>query len=886
MGRQGVPPEALDLALEAVRHAYHDPARAEGLVEDARRAGGRDPEVAAVTGRALGMVAAARGDLADSVRLLRLTVRRAEAAGLAARAAQARGSLGYALVLTGRGPAAVAELERAVAVLSAGVDGARLLMQQGLVLTELRRIDPARRTLHRALRTLAAAGGEDLLEGDIRNNLAVVEIHRLDWARAAEQLDRAEALFTGTGMTGRTAMVWHNRAWAAGLRGDVPAALTAFDEAGRRYTAAGMATGLLVVERAEALLTAGLVAEAREAAAEAVAELEEQRNQVDLVHARVLLAEALLLDDDAAAAREVAARAGREAARQGIPGWAALAAFAGLRAREASGVRPAVLADAGHRVAAELADAGWVTQSLDARLLVARTAVRAGRPDEARAALDAVRRAGRRGPAGVRVRAWHAEALHRRAAGDLAGTRSAVTAGLRVLDGFRAGLGATDLRAHAAVLAGRLGDLGVEVALESGRPAAVLAAVESARAASLWLRPARPPDDEALAADLAELRRLAADRRSGSVEPGSGRARQAVLERAVRDRARHAAGAAGQPHGPLDLGALHAALGDRVLVELVTSGGSVSAVVAAGGRLRLVPLAPEAEVAAASDALSAGLRWLVSGGPRSADGAAELVRRSAARLDGLLVGPALRAAAPPGADAADGGPLVIVPGARLGALPWAALPTLARRSFTVAPSAGGWLRAATQVLDPVGGVLLAHGPGLPGAAAEVHALAGGYPGALALTGPAATVTTVLAAMDGADVVHLAAHGHLRLDNPMFSALALADGPLTLHDLERLAAAPRQVVLASCDAGLGAVYPHDEVVGLATALLTLGTVAVVAPVLAVPDDATARLVEVLHDGLRTGAGPAEALAAARRQLLAGGGPADVVAAAGFTPFGAG
>ncbi len=605
------------------------------------------------------------------------------------------------------------------------------------------------------------------------------------------------------------------------------------------------------------------------------------------MHARVLLAEALLLDDDAAAAREVAARAGREAVRQGIPGWAALAAFARLRAREASGVPPGVLVAAGRRVAGELADAGWVTQSLDARLLVARTAVRAGRPDEARAALDAVRRAGRRGPAGVRVRAWHAEALHRRAAGDLAGTRSAVASGLRVVDGFRAGLGATDLRAHAAVLAGRLGDLGVEVALESGRPAGVLAAVEAARAASLWLRPARPPDDDELAADLAELRRLAADRRSGAVDPGSGTARQAALERAVRDRARHAAGAAGQPHGPLELGALHAALGDRVLVELVTSGGSVSAVVAAGGRLRLVPLAPEAEVAAGTDALLAGLRWLVPGGGRRADGAADLVRRAAARLDALLLGPALRAAGVPGAGPADGRPLVIVPGARLGALPWAALPTLAGRPFTVAPSAGGWLRAATQVHTPVGRVLLAHGPGLPGAAAEVRALAAGYPGALALTGDDATVTAVLTAMDGAGLVHLAAHGRLRLDNPMFSALALADGPLTLHDLERLGAAPRQVVLASCDAGLGAVHPHDEVVGLATALLTLGSVAVVAPVLAVPDDATARLMAALHHGLRAGAGPADALAAARRRLAAGdGGPDDVVAAAAFTTFGAG
>ncbi len=472
------------------------------------------------------------------------------------------------------------------------------------MLTELRRIDPARRTLHRALRTLAAAGGEDLLEGDIRNNLAVVEIHRLDWARAGEQLDRAEALFAGTGMTGRTAMVWHNRAWAAGLRGDVPAALTAFDEAGRRYAAAGMATGLLVVERAEALLTAGLVAEAREAAAEAVAELEEQRNRVDLVHARVLLAEALLLDDDAAAAREVAARAGREAARQGIPG---MGGPRRLRAAARAGGlgRPSGRARRRRAPRGGRARGRRVGDPVPRRPAPRRPDRRAGRP-----AGRGPRRPRRRPPGRPpRPRRRAGPRLARRGTAPTGGRRPRGhpvrrrrrTAGARRFPGRpRSHRPARPRRGARGPARRPRGGGGARVGAAGGgprrgrvRPGGL--ALAASRPAPRRRRRSRPTSPSSAGS------RPTAARAASS--PGSGRARQAALERAVRDRARHAAGAAGQPHGPLDLGALHAALGDRVLVELVTSGGSVSAVVAAGGRLRLVPLAPEAEVAAAADAL-------------------------------------------------------------------------------------------------------------------------------------------------------------------------------------------------------------------------------------------------------------------------------------------
>jgi len=48
-------------------------------------------------------------------------------------------------------------------------------------------------------------------------------------------------------------MVHHNRGNLEARRGDLPAALAAFDKAAERYREAGLHPGLLSVERAEAL---------------------------------------------------------------------------------------------------------------------------------------------------------------------------------------------------------------------------------------------------------------------------------------------------------------------------------------------------------------------------------------------------------------------------------------------------------------------------------------------------------------------------------------------------------------------------------------------------------------------------------------------------------
>ena len=227
-----------------------------------------------------------------------------------------------------------------------------------------------------------------------------------------------------------------------------------------------------------------------------------------------------------------------------------------------------------------------------------------------------------------------------------------------------------------------------------------------------------------------------------------------------------------------------------------------------------------------------------------------------------------------------------MPSGALHALPWATLPACAGRPLSVAPSAALWLRARERAAPArPGPPLLVAGPGLAEADAEVAAIAALYDGATVLTGADAGVDAVSAALGGCDRAHLACHGSFRDDNPLFSALLLADGPLTVHDVEALGAGPRELVLSACDAGRSVVRAGDELMGLTSALLAIGAGVIVASTVDVPDAPTRPLMAALHERLRAGVRPALALAGARGSL-SGDDPAEAVARDAFLCFGAG
>ena len=106
---------------------------------------------------------------------------------------------------------------------------------------------------------------------------------------------------------------------------------------------------------------------------------------------------------------------------------------------------------------------------------------------------------------------------------------------------------------------------------------------------------------------------------------------------------------------------------------------------------------------------------------------------------------------------------------------------------------------------------------------------------------------------------------MRTDNPLFSSLLLADGPLTVHELAERGPAPHRIVLAACESGTEVGYEGNETLGFVSALLARGSAGLVASAIVVPDWDVVALMRALHSSVLGGASLADALFAARAEL---------------------
>jgi tetratricopeptide (TPR) repeat protein len=836
------------------------------------------PYEASIAHQAAGIVMREVGDVEAGVRKLRSALRLARQTGSPEREADVLGSLGVGLVYAGRTRAGLASFDRAIQ-LSSGASKGRVLHRRGMALWALGRYAAALEDCRRAVSVLQSAG-DWVWAARALNARGLVYMALGSLGRADADFAAAGRLHAETGEELGSAHAALNRGVAASRAGDLPVALSFFDEAATRYRLLNVPTPSLSVDRCDALLAAGLADEALNEADAAVRDIEQARGR-STKRAELLLtaANCALAAAQPQTALDWAETAYRLFRTQRSAWWKAQAALVLARARHATGVVSASMLQEANRAVARLEELG-LSEAVQAHLLAGRVAAELGRPADADRHFAAAARRRWRGPAMARASGWLGEALRAEAAADSRALFAACRRGLEVMEEYRFSLGASELRAQATAHGAELATLAQRHAAQAGRPRLLLAWSERWRATALAVPKVRPSADAELTAGLAALReatlRLEEARREGK-PTGALQRDQLRLEAVVRARSLQARGEADPDQVGVDIAALLAQLGPAQLVEIADVDGVLRVLVCRAGQVRQITAGRTEDAVHAADFARFGLRRLARRRPGDdPDSALAILKAAGPDLQDAILGPA--------AGYLGEGPVVVVPPGRLHAIPWALLPVLGDRAFSVAPSAGAWMRADAAPSPGRRHVALARGPGLVTGGAEVPLVADLYDDVTVLSGGEATAGRVLSALDGAWLAHIAAHGRFRADSPLFSSLRMHDGPLTVYDFEQLHRAPYRLVLSSCDSGVLAPAGADELLGLASSLLPLGTAGIIAGVVPLNDHAVVPLMVSVHRYLTAGQSLAESMRGVRQEVT--GDPVRWAAAVSLLTLGAG
>ncbi|MEM7538745.1 MAG: CHAT domain-containing tetratricopeptide repeat protein [Chloroflexota bacterium] len=130
----------------------------------------------------------------------------------------------------------------------------------------------------------------------------------------------------------------------------------------------------------------------------------------------------------------------------------------------------------------------------------------------------------------------------------------------------------------------------------------------------------------------------------------------------------------------------------------------------------------------------------------------------------------------------------------------------------------------------------------------------------------ATITQLEQVVSSYDILHLATHGDFRPDNPLFSGLTLADGPLTTLKIFGLQLSASLVTLSACQTGRSVVGAGDELLGLTRAFLYAGASSLVLSLWPVEDQSTAILMSLFYQALAQGYTKSAALRQAQLHFI--------------------
>ncbi|KJK10142.1 hypothetical protein UB45_20670 [Terrabacter sp. 28] len=774
------------------------------------------------------------------------------------------------------------------------------------------RLDYQRANLHGRVGDLASAW--DGLEGAVRRLDAFTEreqasVHlsrgmlAFELLRPQEALDsfaEAARLAHSLGAGELEFMARHNEGYAAYLLGDIPRSLADMAEA--EDIEADVFKGPARLDRARVLLEAGLVKEAVEALESGLAVLvgdghDQIRAEFELELAR---AHRLLGHLDLAAGAAASARGTYE--RIGATAWAAKAVLVGLlveldrqRRRPSpphrenapsalsgsprtstpdreNALSPAAPVGEDDTRAVTRAAAGTADRLVEtatelgdseladsARVVAAQALLLAGEVEGAQTRLLSLERVST-GSLSDELDAAAVSAMTLVAAGEPGPARRLLVRASRRLAAGQEGSASLDLRTARAVHGARLAELDLELAVPRGS-AAVLEALDRWRSATDRLPSLGRPDDDELAALTEQLRGVRAQARGESdaavVRELDDHASR--LERRIRDRdwALSRSGGAGRAATVRVRDArAHLVDVDRDHVWFFRHRGRLGGVGIVGGRATLRDLMPIERAVELAQRVRVDLRAAATHHLGPLAGAVwSSLRSSAAELDDALIRPWR----------SDRG-LVVVSCPEVSALPWAVLPSMRGRAFTVAPSLTSFARRGLAGAPP--GVVpecptpvhVSVGPGVPRATAEAQAIVGTWGPAARLAQPSRR-DELVEALARPGIVHVAAHGTHQVESPLFSSLVLHDGPVFAHELQPTGVRADHVVLSACEVGLTTPRPGHESLGLALSMLSLGARSVVAAVAPVPDDVAATTMSRHHELLASGLPSDEALARA-------------------------
>lgn len=692
-----------------------------------------------------------------------------------------------------------------------------------------------------------------------RGNLTAARGDLADCARRARQAGFVRLVFKAE----------HNLGYLSFVAGRMPEALALMEDAAAILPGPPRPTA--IQDRARVLLEAGLVGVADTTLAEAAALFAEQHLPHDVAECELGRAECAMLRGDLVAARELALAAGQRFRRRGDDAWVIRSSLLALQAdAEACAAAPDDDARVRARWASLSRSAGklerlclstgrtiWASAAAYVRIEsdLARGALRD--PAVVLEALGPVRSSD---PIAVRLHGRRIRAMLARAAGDRERAGRYVRAGQRDLGLHRARFGSLDLRTAGAVHGTGLADLDVSLALASGRPSAVLDAAERVRSVIGGTPRVNPPSDPVSAALLEELRELI-DQNRGTRQHTPGDPRVARVEREAQRlkheilaRSWHESGRAGGDRAGRSV-EVRRVLRDRpggVVLDVLEHRGELLAVEVGDDHTALHHLGETASIAELVRRVHADLEVTANPlvPPDLRGVALNSLKHGMSALEARLV-PALGAQ----------GELVVVATGWLGVLPWSMLPSRIGRPTVVAPSVHHWMTYAGSASAIPSRVIAAAGPGLRHAEAEAEEIGRLWPGGEVVVGQEATVSRMIGLLGAPGIVHLAAHGRHEPDNPLFSSVRMADGPLFAHELDSGGGSPELVLLSSCEVGRASIRAGGEALGLASVLLRTGVGCVVAAVAPLPDATALRVMTRTHALLRSGVPVAQAVATA-------------------------